>query len=48
VTGTLAGALLLTVLENGCSKLRLPNEFRFIVIGAMIVAVAALNSWRQR
>jgi ribose transport system permease protein len=48
ITGTLVGSLLLAILENGCSKLRLPNEFRFIIIGAIIVGVAALNSWRQR
>jgi ribose transport system permease protein len=48
VSGTLVGALLLGVLDNGCSKLRLQNEFRFIVIGAIIVVIAALNSWRQR
>ena len=48
VTGTLIGALLLQVLDNGCSKLDQPREFRFILIGAIIVGVAALNSWRQR
>jgi ribose transport system permease protein len=48
VTGTLVGALLLQVLDNGCSKLNQPREFRFILIGAIIVSVAALNSWRQR
>jgi ribose/xylose/arabinose/galactoside ABC-type transport system permease subunit len=48
VLGTLVGALLITVLSNGCSKLQLQPEFRFIVIGVIIVVVAALNSWRQR
>ncbi len=48
ITGTLVGALLLQVLENGCSKLGLPREFRFILIAVIIVGVAALNSWRQR
>jgi ribose/xylose/arabinose/galactoside ABC-type transport system permease subunit len=48
VTGTLVGALLLGVLDNGCSRLQWPNEVRFLVIGVMIVLVAALNSWRQR
>jgi len=48
ITGTLIGALLLQVLDNGCSKLDQPREFRFILIGAIIVGVAALNSWRQR
>jgi ribose transport system permease protein len=47
IGGTLAGAILLAVLYNGCSKLHLPNEFRFIVIGGIIVVVAALNQWRQ-
>jgi ribose transport system permease protein len=47
VGGTLAGALLLAVLYNGCSKLHVPNEFRFIVIGVIIVVVAAVNQWRQ-
>jgi ribose transport system permease protein len=48
ITGTLVGAVLLAVLESGCSKLELPREFRYVIIGAIIVAVAALNSWRQR
>ena len=48
ITGTLVGAVLLAVLENGCSKLELPREFRYAIIGAIIVGVAALNSWRQR
>lgn len=48
VLGTLVGALLLQVLENGCSKLGLPTEFRFIVIGAIIIGVSAVNTWRQR
>jgi ribose transport system permease protein len=48
IAGTLVGAILLQVLDNGCSKLDQPREFRFILIGAIIVGVAALNSWRQR
>jgi ribose transport system permease protein len=48
VTGTLVGAVLLGVLTNGCSKLGLQNEVRFMIIGAIIVVVAALNTWRQR
>jgi ribose transport system permease protein len=47
IGGTIAGALLLAVLDIGCSKLHLPNEFRFIFIGGIIVAVAALNQWHQ-
>jgi ribose transport system permease protein len=48
VTGTLIGALMITVLSNGCSKLGLPMEFRFIIIGLIIVVVSAINMWRQR
>jgi ribose transport system permease protein len=47
VTGTLVGALMITVLSNGCSKLKLPMEFRFIIIGLIIVGVSAVNTWRQ-
>lgn len=48
VTGTLVGVLMIAVLENGCSKLNLPPEFRFIIIGTIIVGVSAVNAWRQR
>jgi len=48
ILGTLIGALILGVLENGCSKMEWRSEVRFIIIGGIIVAVAALNSWRQR
>jgi ribose transport system permease protein len=48
VTGTLVGAFMITVLSNGCSKLDLPMEFRFIIIGMIIVVVSAVNTWRQR
>jgi len=48
VTGTLMGALMITLLGNGCSKLELPVEFRFIIIGMIIVVVSAVNMWRQR
>jgi ribose transport system permease protein len=48
VTGTLVGSLLIALLANGCSKLELPVEFRFIIIGMIIVVVSAVNMWRQR
>jgi ribose transport system permease protein len=48
VTGTLVGALLIELLVNGCSKLELPVELRFIIIGLIIVIVSAVNMWRQR
>jgi ribose transport system permease protein len=48
VTGTLVGALMIEVLSNGCGKLQLPVEIRFIIIGAIIVGVSAVNTWRHR
>jgi ribose/xylose/arabinose/galactoside ABC-type transport system permease subunit len=48
VSGTLVGAALIKVLEFGCSALQLPTEFRFIITGLIIVAVSAVNAWRQR
>jgi ribose transport system permease protein len=48
VTGTLVGALLIELLVNGCSKLELPVELGFIIIGLIIVIVSAVNMWRQR
>ncbi len=48
VGGTLVGALIIQLLENGCGKLELPMEFRFIIIGLIIVIVSAVNAWRQR
>jgi ribose transport system permease protein len=48
VMGTLVGALMIQVLENGCSKLGLPMEFRFVIIGIIIIGVSAVNTWRQR
>jgi ribose transport system permease protein len=47
VTGTLVGAMMLAVLDNGCSKLELPQQFRYIIIGLIIVVVSAVNTWRQ-
>jgi ribose transport system permease protein len=48
VVGTLIGALILAVLENGSSRLQWRNEVRFVAIGVIIIAVAALNQWRER
>ena len=48
VMGTLVGAILMTLLGNGCSKLQLPVDFRFIIIGMIIIGVSAVNMWRQR
>jgi len=47
IGGTLLGALLLGAIQSACSTLQLENEVRFIVVGAIIVGVGALNASRQ-
>jgi ribose transport system permease protein len=48
VLGTVMGALIITILENGCSRLNLQPDVRYVIIAVIILGVAALNSWRQR
>lgn len=48
VLGTLIGALIITVLDNGCSALNLQPDVRYVIIAGIILGVAALNSWRSR
>jgi ribose/xylose/arabinose/galactoside ABC-type transport system permease subunit len=48
IGGTLIGALLMTVVDNGCTKLGLDNWVQEVVTGAIIVAAVALDRLRQR
>jgi ribose transport system permease protein len=48
VLGTVIGALIITILENGCSRLNLQPDVRYVIIAGIILGVAALNSWRSR
>ncbi|MCE9596161.1 MAG: ABC transporter permease [Planctomycetes bacterium] len=48
VLGTLIGALIMTVVDNGCTKLGLDNWVQQIATGAIIVAAVALDRWRAR
>ena len=47
VAGTLVGALIMTAVANGCTKLDLPNWVQEIVTGAIIVAAVALDRFRR-
>ena len=47
VFGTLVGALLMTVIQIGCSQRGFPNWVQQIVTGGVIVAAVALDRWRQ-
>ena len=47
IFGTLLGALIMTVVDNGCTKLGLDNWVQDVVTGGIIVAAVALDRWRQ-
>jgi ribose/xylose/arabinose/galactoside ABC-type transport system permease subunit len=48
IRGTLVGALIMTVVDNGCTKLGLDNWVQDIVTGAIIVAAVLLDRLRHR
>ncbi|MGC3968870.1 MAG: ABC transporter permease [Pirellulales bacterium] len=48
ILGTLAGAAMMVVIESGCNALGISNSYTNIVIGAIIIAAAALDQIRQR
>jgi ribose/xylose/arabinose/galactoside ABC-type transport system permease subunit len=48
IGGTLLGASIMTVVDNGCTKLGLDNWVQEIVTGAIIVAAVALDRLRKR
>ena len=48
VAGALIGALIMTVVGNGCTKLGLDNWVQEIVTGVIIILAVALDRWRQR
>lgn len=48
IPGTIAGALLMTVVDNGCTKLGMDNWVQEVVTGAIIVTAVALDRWRGR
>jgi ribose transport system permease protein len=47
ITGTLAGAALMTVIQVGCSQQGLPNWVQEIVTGTIIVGAVGLDRWRR-
>jgi ribose/xylose/arabinose/galactoside ABC-type transport system permease subunit len=48
VLGALIGALIMQVLQSGCSQMGWPNWVQEIVTGAIIVAAVALDRLRHR
>jgi ribose/xylose/arabinose/galactoside ABC-type transport system permease subunit len=48
ILGTLVGALIMTVVDNGCTKLGLDNWVQEIVTGGIILTAVTLDRLRQR
>jgi ribose/xylose/arabinose/galactoside ABC-type transport system permease subunit len=48
VLGTMLGSLLMTVVDNGCTKLGLDNWVQEVVTGGIIVSAVGLDLWRRR
>jgi ribose/xylose/arabinose/galactoside ABC-type transport system permease subunit len=48
ILGTIIGALIMTVVNNGCNKLGLSNWIQEIVTGAIIIAAVTLDQVRRK
>ncbi|HEX3871509.1 MAG TPA: ABC transporter permease [Pirellulales bacterium] len=48
VLGTLAGAMMMGIIDSGCTQLGLRNPLQDIIVGVIIVAAATLDQLRQR
>jgi ribose transport system permease protein len=48
VFGTLVGALIMTVIANGCSKLGMRNSDQKMLTGAIIVLAVAIDRFQHR
>jgi len=48
ILGTIFGALIMTVVDNGCTKLGLANWVQEIVTGAIIISAVTLDQMRHR
>jgi ribose/xylose/arabinose/galactoside ABC-type transport system permease subunit len=48
ILGSLVGALIMTVVANGCSKMGWPNNRQLIVTGVIIVLAVALDRLRHK
>lgn len=48
IAGTLAGAFLMTLIDNGCTKLGLDNWLQDIITGAIIIGAVVVDRLRHR
>ena len=47
VLGSLIGALIMTVVANGCTKMEFPNWVQEIVTGGIIIVAVTLDRFRR-
>jgi len=48
ILGTLVGALIMTVINSGCTQMNLPNYWQEIITGVIIIVAVALDRLRHR
>lgn len=48
IFGSLVGALIMTIVSNGCSKMGMPNSVQQMVTGGIIIFAVALDRLRHR
>ncbi len=48
ILGTVVGALIMTVIDNGCGQMGLPNWVQEIITGVIIIVAVALDRLRHR
>lgn len=48
VLGVLLGAVMMALLENGCTHVELHNYVQEMLVGVIIIIAVALDRWRQR
>ena len=46
--GTLLGAMIVTVVENGLALAGLDQAYRVLAVGILIIAAVALDQWIRR
>jgi ribose transport system permease protein len=47
IFGTIVGALIITVIRNGCSMLSIPNTYTYIIIGCIIIIAVIVDQLRH-
>jgi ribose transport system permease protein len=48
IPGTIIGAIIMTVIRNGCSQMGISNWIQEIITGIIIVLAVTLDSFRRR